>query len=908
MAADPRRRRTKAATRPGRAGEAATRTTTSTAATAPTRLRRRHRRQHDRQLLSARPARPGAGHHGRPSTRAPVWSAPWPPRPPSRCRRWTTCSATPRRCSPASPVEAEPRARAAAARRRRPAAGAERQPLRPHARTWPWAPRPATPAARRSWCSRRRAGCGPRTARPWRSATTRATGRSACWCAPRPRRCASAAPCRSPAAVSDPCDGRTQGTDGMMDSLAYRNDAAIVLRRLIRSLPTGRGVMAVGTCDKGLPAMLLALAGAADLPGIAVPGGVTLPAARGRGRRHRAVHRRALRARRWSTSSTPPRWAAARAARPAAAASSSAPRRPRRWWPRRSGSTLPHAALAPSGTPVWLDLAPPLGLRRCCAWRPRAPRVGDLLTDGAVRNAMLAHAAFGGSTNLLLHLAGVAREAGLRAPDGRRLDRRQPRDAAARRRAAQRPAQPPDGARAPRRRRAGGAAAPAARSACSTSTPAPSPAAGARRRPGLVGGERRSAQAGRERLREAGVDPDDVIAPPATARARGLAPTLVFPVGNLAPRGLRGQGDLDRREPRCAATCSTTAGRPACSPRASRPCGRSRRADGDALRPGDVLVLAGAGPLGTGMAEIASITIALKLLPWGREVAVLTDGRFSGVSTGPCIGHVSPEALAGGPIGRLRDGDLVEIDVDRARLDGQRRPRRRRGPALHARARRPARWRRATSTPRSPPHPRLPDDTRLWAALQAAERRHLGRLHVRRRRDRRRARGGPRGARARGAAARRERRAWSPAPGAGIGRAVCAALAADGWDLVLNDVDAASRRARRVRARGGGRRPRAGGAGRHRRRRGRRRTGGAGPDRARRPRRGRRQRRRDDVRAVPGDVPRGARAPAGRERRGHLGDGAGRGPRDGRARRRAHRAALQRRRRSGRCRAWPPTA
>ncbi|MBK8797139.1 MAG: dihydroxy-acid dehydratase [Anaerolineales bacterium] len=77
--------------------------------------------------------------------------------------------------------------------------------------------------------------------------------------------------------VTDPCDGRTQGTPGMMDSLPYRNDAAIVLRRLMRSLPTRRGVMGVATCDKGLPAMLLALAGQHDLPSILVPGGVTLP-------------------------------------------------------------------------------------------------------------------------------------------------------------------------------------------------------------------------------------------------------------------------------------------------------------------------------------------------------------------------------------------------------------------------------------------------------------------------------------------------------------------------------------------------------------------------------------------------------------------------------------------------------
>src|SRR5205807_1869411 len=78
-----------------------------------------------------------------------------------------------------------------------------------------------------------------------------------------------------------PCDGRTQGTTGMFDSLPYRNDAATIFRRLIRSLPTRAGVMGVATCDKGLPAMMLALGAMHELPTIVVPGGVTLPPADG---------------------------------------------------------------------------------------------------------------------------------------------------------------------------------------------------------------------------------------------------------------------------------------------------------------------------------------------------------------------------------------------------------------------------------------------------------------------------------------------------------------------------------------------------------------------------------------------------------------------------------------------------
>src|SRR5205814_21826 len=88
------------------------------------------------------------------------------------------------------------------------------------------------------------------------------------------------------------------------------------------------------------------------------------------------------------------------------------------------------------------------------------------------------------------------------------------------------------------------------------------------------------------------------------------------------------------------------------------------------IKAGDVMILAGIGPMGTGMEETYQVTSALKHLPFGKNVAVVTDARFSGVSTGACIGHVGPEALAGGPIGKVLDGDLVQIVVDRNRLEG----------------------------------------------------------------------------------------------------------------------------------------------------------------------------------------------------------------------------------------------
>jgi putative YjhG/YagF family dehydratase len=222
----------------------------------------------------------------------------------------------------------------------------------------------------------------------------------------------------------------------------------------------------------------------------------------------------------------------------------------------------------------------------------------------------------------------------------------------------------------------------------------------------------------RERLFEQdGVDPDDVIMSPSRARAQGLTSTVTFPRGNIAPQG---------------SVIKSTA----IDPSVVDPDGIYRKAgparvftrERDAIaaikghgdrpiKPGDVVVLMGRGPAGAGMEEIYQITAALRYLSFGKQVAVLTDARFSGVSTGACIGHVSPEALAGGPIGRLRDGDLIRIVVDRIRLEGS-------VDLVGADGVEFGPVQGAEVLGERSPHPLLsadpdlPDDTRLWAALQ----------------------------------------------------------------------------------------------------------------------------------------------------------------------------------------------
>ncbi len=512
---------------------------------------------------------------------------------------------------------------------------------------------------------------------------------------------------------TDPCDGRTQGTEGMLDSLPYRNDAAIVLRRLMRSLPQRKGVMGVATCDKGLPAMMMALASSGVLPSVLVPGGVTLLPDEGED----AGKVQSIGAR-FAQEQITLEYAAEVGCRACAtpgggcqflgtAATSQVVA-------EALGLSLPHAALAPSGQAIWLDAA----TRSARALlRMAAAGIGtkDVLTDAAVRNAMVLHAAFGGSTNLLLHVPAIAHAAGLRRPtvsDWTAINRAVPRlvDAL------------PNG--------------PGNFATVQVFLAGAVPEVMLHlRSAGLLDtsvmtvtgetldanldwweqSERRSVL--KERLRALdGVDADDVIMSPDKARERGLTATVCFPVGNLAPEGsvikstaidpsLIDEHDVYRHVGQARVFITEAAAIDAIKY--------------GAVSHGDVMVLICGGPAGAGMQEIYQITSALKALPFCKHVAVLTDARFSGVSTGACLGHISPEALAGGPIGRVLDGDLIEIVIDRDALHGTVNlvgVAGERFGATEGERRLSARGPRGDLAP----HPALPEDTRLWAALVGA--------------------------------------------------------------------------------------------------------------------------------------------------------------------------------------------
>jgi putative YjhG/YagF family dehydratase len=516
--------------------------------------------------------------------------------------------------------------------------------------------------------------------------------------------------------VSDPCDGRTQGTTGMMDSLAYRNDAAVVFRRLIRSLPTRRGVLGAATCDKGLPAMMMALASMRDLPCVLVPGGVTLPPTEGED----AGKVQSIGARFAHGELTLDRAAelGCRACgSPGGGCQFLGTAATSQVVGEALGLALPHSALAPSGQPIWLDMAR-RSARALVSLTARGLTTGDIVTESAVRNAMAVHAAFGGSTNLLLHLPAIAHAAGLRRPtveDWIAVNRRVPRlvDVL------------PNG---PRNH-------PTVQVFLAGGVPEVMLHL---RRLGLidqdcltVAGERVGrlldwweASARRRELRERlravdGVDPDDVIMAPEQARQRGLTSTVTFPRGNLAPAGsvIKSTAidpsvvDADGVYRKIGPARVFTRERDAIA--AIKNQGPAR------VVPGDVMVLICRGPLGAGMEEIYQITAALKHLPWGKDVAVLTDARFSGVSTGACVGHIGPEALAGGPIGRVLDGDVIQIVVDRNRLEGSI-DLVGHGPTMFGRQEGARVLAGRSPRPDLSADPDLPADTRLWAALQQA--------------------------------------------------------------------------------------------------------------------------------------------------------------------------------------------
>ena len=514
---------------------------------------------------------------------------------------------------------------------------------------------------------------------------------------------------------SDPCDGRTQGTPGMMDSLAYRNDAAIVFRRLIRSMPTRKGVMMVATCDKGLPATMIAIAAMRDLPCVLVPGGVTLPPTEGEdaGMIQSIGARFAHGEISLEDASD---FGCKACASPGGGCQFLGTAGTSQVVGEALGMTLPHSGLAPSGQPIWSDMAK-RSARALVNLDAKGIKMGDILTDEAVRNAMIVHAACGGSTNLLLHIPAIAHAAKLSRPtveDWMEINWQVPRlvDVLP---------NGPVGHPTVQLFLAGGVPEVMlhlrALGLLNEDVLTASGESLGRNLDWWEKSERR--QRVRDLLMERdGVDPDDVIMSPEAAKARGLTSTVTFPRGNLAPEGSVIKSTAIDPTVVDEDGVYRMTGRARVFVR-ERDAIRALKSSGDdQIKPGEVMVLCSRGPMGSGMEEVYQITAALKHLSFGKHVALITDARFSGVSTGACIGHVGPEALSGGPIGKLVDGDQIQIRVDRNRLDGSIDLVGHEDRIFGVEAGTQVLTERSLR-PDLAPDDLLPDDTRLWAALQS---------------------------------------------------------------------------------------------------------------------------------------------------------------------------------------------
>ena len=514
---------------------------------------------------------------------------------------------------------------------------------------------------------------------------------------------------------SDPCDGRTQGTVGMMDSLAYRNDAAQIFRRLIRSLPTRKGVVGVATCDKGLPAMMMALASMQELPCVLVPGGVTLPPTTGEDAGK--IQTIGARFAHGEISLQDAADMGCRAcATPGGGCQFLGTAATSQVVGEALGMSLPHTALAPSGQNIWSDM----GLRSARAAVNLAAKgltTRDIVTSESIRNAMVVHAAFGGSTNLLLHIPAIAHAAGLKRPtveDWSEVNRTVPRlvDVLP---------NGPVGHPTVRVFLAGGVPEVmlhlrelgCLNEDVLTTTGEPLGS----NLDWWASSERRA------RVREIliendSVEPDTVIMNPDAAAAKGLTSTVTFPRGNLAPEGSVIKSTAIDPSVVDADGVYRMTGPARLFVREVDAIQALKSRNENSVQPGDVIVLCCRGPLGTGMEEVYQLTAALKHLSFGKHIALITDARFSGVSTGACIGHVGPEALAGGPIGKVIEGDIVQIQIDTKRLEGSIDLVGNNGEHFGAEAGERV---LAARQPRPDlaPDAALPDDTRLWAALQA---------------------------------------------------------------------------------------------------------------------------------------------------------------------------------------------
>lgn len=447
---------------------------------------------------------------------------------------------------------------------------------------------------------------------------------------------------------TDMCDGESQGTDGINFSLASREMIANMIEIQANATPFDAGIY-MASCDKGLPGNLMGLA-RVNIPSVVVTGGTMAAGPDMLTLEQLGMY--SAKYERGEIDEETLNWAKCNACPSCGACSFIGTASTMQIMAEALGLSLPGSALLPATSPDLVDYARRAGEQAVKLARMEHMRPSDIVTMESFENALLVHAAISGSTNALLHLPALAHEFGLEV-DGDTFDRLH---RGARYLLDVRPA-----GRWPAEffYYAGGVPAIMEQikdrlhlDAMTVTGKTLGENLAELKENGFYERcqrwlEEANARYGIHLTRE------DIIRP--YDRAIGTDGSIAVLKGNLAPEGAVIKHTACPREMFSAVLRA----RPFDSEEECIDAVLHHR-----VQPGDAVFIRYEGPKGSGMPEMFYTSEAISSdKELGRSIALITDGRFSGASTGPVIGHCSPEAQAGGPIALVEEGDLIQLDV-----------------------------------------------------------------------------------------------------------------------------------------------------------------------------------------------------------------------------------------------------
>lgn len=453
---------------------------------------------------------------------------------------------------------------------------------------------------------------------------------------------------------TDICDGESQGTDGINYSLASREMIANMIEIHANATPFDAGVY-LASCDKGLPGNLMGLA-RVDVPAVVVPGGTMNAGPEMLTLEQLGMY--SAKYQRGEIDEEKLNWAKCNACPSCGACSFIGTASTMQIMAEALGLALPGSALMPATSPDLLTFAREAGAQAVKLATMPGMRPSDIVTMDSFENAILVHAAVSGSTNCLLHIPAIAHEFGIEIT-GDTFDRlhRNARYLLDVRPAGRWPAE------------------------CfyyAGGVPAIMEEIKSHLHLDVMTVTGKTLGENLEELKKNGfyercekwlqefnaryhvsLKKEDIIRP--YGEAIGTDGSIAILRGNLAPEG---------------AVIKHTA----CPKEMFKAVLRARPFDSEEecldavlkhkVEKGDAVFIRYEGPKGSGMPEMFYTSEAISSdKELGKSIALITDGRFSGASTGPVIGHCSPEAVDGGPIALVEEGDLIEIDVEERKLN-----------------------------------------------------------------------------------------------------------------------------------------------------------------------------------------------------------------------------------------------